>query len=129
VVLTTLCVLFRPAGAAGHGREVCDEDDGHVGVAEIEIASTRSGNNNMLFVVPLQGTDMKFAMKTLDKWEMQGHVESAPTLSEYNIMRHIIPLQVTNIKFAMKTLDKWEMQERMLTPVAACRFPRCRALT
>jgi hypothetical protein len=38
------------------------------------------------------------------------------------------------MKFAMKTLDKWEMQERnkverVLTPVAACRSPLCRALT
>jgi serine/threonine protein kinase len=54
---------------------------------------------------------MKFAMKTLDKWEMQERNKVARVLTPVAACR-FPSLQGTDMKFAMKTLDKWEMQER-----------------
>jgi len=45
-----------------------------------------AGDVGLVDLVQLQGTDLKFAMKTLDKWEMQERNKVARVLTEENIL-------------------------------------------
>ncbi|KAF6240830.1 putative blue light receptor [Scenedesmus sp. NREL 46B-D3] len=48
-----------------------------------------AGDVGLVDLVQLQGTDMKFAMKTLDKWEMQERNKVARVLTEESILAAI----------------------------------------
>lgn len=48
-----------------------------------------AGDVGLVDLVQLQGTDMKFAMKTLDKWEMQERNKVARVLTEESILTAI----------------------------------------
>jgi len=63
------------------------ERDGKLRLAHFRrVKQLGAGDVGLVDLVQLQGTDLKFAMKTLDKWEMQERNKVARVLTEEGIL-------------------------------------------
>lgn len=66
------------------------ERDGKLRLANFRrVKQLGAGDVGLVDLVQMQGTDMKFAMKTLDKWEMQERNKVARVLTEEGILKAV----------------------------------------